>query len=84
MMNIDAGFVRMLNEATGLNLTWQDFTELYRARKAQRDADPRVQARRRFNEAVNEMLLDDPEQRAKIEAAQKMLVSRERGRRRIL
>jgi hypothetical protein len=54
--NIDKGFVELLNERTGLNLTWKQFTAIYRERKAQRDADPVIQARRARNRQLNELM----------------------------
>jgi len=54
--NIDKGFVQLLNERTGLNLTWEQFTAIYRERKAQRDADPVIQARRARNRQLNELM----------------------------
>jgi len=54
--NIDKGFVELLNERTGLNLTWEQFTAIYRERKAQRDADPVIQARRARNRQLNELM----------------------------
>lgn len=81
MMNIDAGFVELLNRKTGANLSWQDFTAIYRERKAQRDADPVVQARRRLAAQADEL---DDEMQARIEAAQRMLANRARGQKRLL
>jgi hypothetical protein len=54
--NIDKGFVELLNERTGLNLTWEQFTAIYKERKAQRDADPVIQARRARNREINELM----------------------------
>ncbi len=44
--NIDKGFIELLNKRTGLNLTWEQFTAIYKERKAERDGDPVIQARK--------------------------------------
>jgi hypothetical protein len=56
LANVDKGFVELLNKRTGLNLTWAQFLEIYRERKAQRDADPVIRARRARNRQLNELM----------------------------
>jgi len=43
--NIDKGFLDLLNARLGTSLTWKEFWDVYRERKAQREADPIRQAR---------------------------------------
>ena len=58
-MNIDAGFLKLLNEKAGLTVDWKDFVSLYQERKKQRDADPAVRARRAFEQKVNAMMSEE-------------------------
>jgi len=57
-IKLDRGFIDLLNERTGLNLTWEQFTAIYSERKAQRVVDPTVQVRkgRRRSEILKEAL----------------------------
>lgn len=54
--NIDKGFVALLNKRTVLNLTWVQFVEIYKARKAERDADPEVLARRAYHRKIHDLM----------------------------
>lgn len=56
MFNVDKGFVELLNQRKGISMTWAEFLEIYRERKKQRDADPRIQARRALEREVTELM----------------------------
>ena len=53
---MDKGFLKLLQEKTGLNISWADFVVIYKERKAQRDKDPVIIARRKFNHEVFSMM----------------------------
>ena len=59
MANIDKGFVELLNQRTGLNLTWEQFRAIYQERKAQRDNDPAIQARKAWNRKILEQMMEE-------------------------
>lgn len=57
MMNMDKRVLEILGDLGVSGLDWNKLTEAYSIRKEERSKDPKLAARRRLNQKVNEMMM---------------------------
>lgn len=58
MMNMDKRVLEILEDLGVSGLDWNKLTEAYSIRKEERARDPKLAARRRLNQRVNEMMIE--------------------------
>lgn len=59
MMNMDKRVLEILEELGVSGLDWNKLKEAYSIRKEERAKDPKLKARRRLNQKINEMMMDE-------------------------
>lgn len=59
MMNMDKRVLEILEELGVSGLDWDKLKEAYSIRKEERAKDPKLKARRRLNQKINEMMMDE-------------------------
>lgn len=59
MMNMDKRVLEILGELGVSGLDWDKLKEAYSIRKEERDKDPKLKSRRRLNQKINEMMMEE-------------------------
>lgn len=58
MMNMDKRVLEILEDLGVSGLDWNKLREAYSIRKEERAKDPKLAARRRFNQRANKMMME--------------------------